>query len=309
MLTLMQYKDLWTTVAPNGFGQAHAMPSYDEYVIRENQYQDYLDIFRGRSTRLMRGLNAKHPYQEYLNPENPPCIKKIMIGEAAPPLNPIINPLRDAENFYFYNTHHVGSTGYFIAPCTAFNIEGQDKANKLFDLAIKGVLLIDLFPFAVTYSTTFRNRLCNRNVVRSFWDGENNPYSIENRIMEISELLCKVEVKLAFIAPPTISHYIAQGINNQDNVWPTFGCNHRQGLNAFNPEFDNIRGKFYSGIPLGSEIIGINGNYYPLPTAKNRTHCIQVPIYACCCYDGSGQRPHELFIRNAFGLPSNQNQI
>ena len=311
MLTLMQYKDLWTTVAPNGFGQAHAMPSYDEYVIRENQYQDYLDIFRGRSTRLMRGLNAEHPYQEYLNPENPPCIKYIMIGEAAPPLNPVINPMNDSENSYFYNVLHTGNTDYFTAPCKALGILSGSKANKLFNLAKDGVLLIDLFPFAVTYSTTFRNHLCDRNVVRFFWDGGFNPYSIKNRIKEISEskLLCKVEVKLAFIAPPIISYCIAEGINNRHNGWPTFGCNHRQGHNTFNPECRNIRGKFYASIPLKTILIGENGNYYHLPLGNNKTHSIQVPIYACSCYSGSNLVPHELFIRNAFGLPSNQNQI
>lgn len=300
MLTEEHYTALWRNPAPHGFGQSHAMPSYHEYCIRENQIQDYLDIFRGRNTRADREFNdGEHPYQKYLNPENPPCIKYIMIGEAAPPLN----PTNDSENSYFYNVLHTGNTDYFNAPCNAFGIVGTTKIEKLAALAQKGVLLLDLFPFAVSYSTAFRNHLCDRNVVRFFWECESNPYSIKNRIKEIikSKLLCKVDVKLAFIAPPIISYCIAEGINNRHIGWPTFGCNHRQGHNTFNPECHNIRGKFYASIPLNTILIGENGNYR-LPLGNNRTHSIQVPIYACCCYSGSNLVPHELFIRNAFGL-------
>ncbi len=319
MLTYTDYSEL----LGKDFAKHTALPipSYTDYQVSERMLEDYIDIFRGINTRGNENFEMPYPHPFFDENGNPllkdkPCIKYIMIGEARPEPNPPIwknfTPLAgDEANTFFYNIQHVKNTAYLSAPqtvwgCPNFRPCPTDKIKTLLCLASKGVLLLDLFPFAVSYSTEFREHLRDCLVVEFFWDSATNPYSVVNRIKEIRSLLCK-EVQLAFVAPPLISHYLAEGINLSG--WPTFGCNHRQGLNTFNPEFDNIRGKFYSGIPLGSEIIGINGNYYPLPTAKNRTHCIQVPIYACCCYDGSGQRPHELFIRNAFGLPSNQNQI
>ena len=154
MLTLEQYNNLWTTPAPNGFGQTHAIPSYDEYVIRENQYQDYLDIFRGYNTRMDRNIRPIVPpnwYYEhpFFNEQNEPkyqgiinSIRYIMIGEAAPGLDPV-NPHENNENTYFYNILHLGNTDYFTAPCNAFGITGENKAEKLFKLALQGVLLID----------------------------------------------------------------------------------------------------------------------------------------------------------------------
>jgi hypothetical protein len=303
MLTEEHYTALWRNPAPHGFGQSHAMPSYHEYCIRENQIQDYLDIFRGRNTRADREFNdGEHPYQEYLNPENPPCIKYIMIGEAAPPLNPIIAPLRDWQNTFFYNPNHLGPTQYFSAPCNAFGINPRlSKLEKLLALAQKGVLLLDLFPFAVSYSTEFREHLRYFLVVEFFWDSAANPYSVVNRIEEIRSLLCK-EVQLAFVAPPLISHYLAEGINLPG--WPTFGLLPRLGINTLTPPIVPAilpYPPFIRPIPAGAILNGVHPITYFLPLG-GAGGCIQVPTYACCCYSGSNLVPHELFIRNAFGL-------
>ena len=58
-LTLPEYTDLWNDLMLAGFGQGGdhpqfpgvPFPNYVEYFDRDNQLEDYLDIFRGRNTR------------------------------------------------------------------------------------------------------------------------------------------------------------------------------------------------------------------------------------------------------------------
>lgn len=325
MLTSTDYCKLWANdFAPH---TALPIPSYIDYQVSERMLEDYIDIFRGKNTRVNENFEMPYPHPFFDEKGNPllkdkPCIKYIMIAEARPAPNPPkwknFTPLAgDEANTFFYNIQHVKNTAYLSAPqtvwgCPNFTPCPTDKIKTLLCLASEGVLLLDLFPFAINFSSkikkkSLRELICDK--VKFFWDCKSNKYSVRNRIGEISNLLCKDDVKLAFIAPPIISYCIAEGINNRHNGWPTFGCNHRQGHNTFNPECRNIRGKFYASIPLKTILIGENGNYYHLPLGNNKTHSIQVPIYACCCYSGSNLVPHELFIRNAFGLPSNQNQI
>ena len=93
MLNEEQYEDLWNDhfapIVPAGT----IMPPYNDYVIRENMFEDYLDIFRGINTRHIRqifpvgGWYYEHPF---FNADgtcilvNIPCIKYILIGEACP---------------------------------------------------------------------------------------------------------------------------------------------------------------------------------------------------------------------------------
>ena len=304
MLSFKEYNDLWTTAAPNGFGQTIAPPSYNEYVIRENQLQDYLDIFRGSNTREVRpvpngGWYYDHPFDLMIQIKdgNPPKIKFIMIAEAAPELKPssIDVNRNDNKNTYFFNTKHIKPTPYFSAPCKAFGVGGINKVEKLWNLASKGVLLLDLFPFAIAYDTRFRNKLNDTETTNYFLGYDDGaPDNIGHRINAIrDEKLLDEEknrdmVKLALIGPPAISHFIAIGINSNPN-WNTFGCAPRKGINNFAPIGSNLtdNGKFYS---IQSEL---NGFY--------TTYLSQCPYYACCCYSGSNTfPPHELFIRNAF---------
>jgi hypothetical protein len=323
MLTLAQYTSLWTNPAPNGFAQPIAtLPDYDYYVIRENQYQDYLDIFRKRNTRTERETNSqapnggwyyehpffndnipKYPYSvENLNPK----IQYFLIGEAAPPLNPVIPPgsedteTKDSENTYFYDIIH-GTSEYFTAPCSAFKVEKNKKAKRLFNLAMAGVVLIDLFPFSVNYSTNFRAFLNDKSITKHFWTRSQE--SVGVRIVAIKNLVGQ-NPGLAFIAPPKISQHIAEGIN--EHHWQVFNTNFRLGVNQLNPPIIPAGPPyppFIANIPAGTSLIGLPPHIYILPLGSNPTFTIQVPTYACCAYSGSGQAPHELFIRNAFGLP------
>jgi hypothetical protein len=303
MLTITEYTNLWTYPAPNGFAQPMAtLPDYNYYVIRENQYQDYLDIFRGHNTRGVRiaphgGWYYNHPFfndnglvYEY-TVENPQ-IQYFLIGEAARPLG--------VNNTYFYDINH-GTSDYFTAPCSAFNVGVATKAIRLFNLAMQGVVLIDIFPFAVSYSTDFRNFLNDNDITENFWSGL--PQSVGDRIAVLQNLVVH-NPKLALIAPPLISHHIAEGINY--GLWPVFGTSVRLAINILNPPIIPAGPPyppFIANIPAGTSLIGLPPHIYILPLGSNPTFTIQVPTYACCAYSGSGQAPHELFIRNAFGLP------
>jgi len=126
---------------------------------------------------------------------------------------------------------------------------------------------------------------------------------VDDRIVALKNLLCN-KPKLALIAPPLISHHVADGINNRR--WPVFGTSVRLGINQLNPPIIPAGPPyppFIENIPAGTTLIGLPPHIYFLPLGSNPAFTIKVPTYACCCYSGSGQAPHELFIRNAFGLP------
>jgi hypothetical protein len=302
MLTRTDYTNLWTNPAPGGFSQVIlTLPSYDEYVIRENQLQDYLDIFRGINTRPLRLRVGEapiernvdwcddHPFSNELNGKaGAPKIEYIMIGEAAPNLSEVLLP-----GYYFYNINHVEHTRYFSDPCNAFGVVGVTKVDKLVALARKRVLLLDIFPFATNYcpqrkkkGKTFRDELNQSGVTRNFWVNVGE----EITSLRNNSLLHK-ETKLAFIAPPTISHFIAEGINRHD--WPTFDCTARLGVNKFSP-----------AIPIPSA----DTHFKKIPKGTNllMTSCLDLrltittaPFYACCCYDGSNY-PQSIYITSAF---------
>lgn len=239
-LTLGQYTALWHNPPPAGFDQGAAhpifpglppLPAYDDYVIRENQLEDYLDIFRGFDTRAGRGVPPIIPaVWDYPHPFFPPpgvagfvpppgapnpTIKYILIAEAAKPVG---------ANTYFYNVNHLHRSPYFTAPKDAFNFPagyipaGIPKAHVLWLLAQQGVLLLDLYPFAIGYTPLIRRALNNREVSAHFWGTPGPvlaPETIGARINALMGmgLLDPEGVKLAFMAPPILSHFLAHQIN------------------------------------------------------------------------------------------------
>lgn len=199
ILTEDEYKKMWTKPTQSGFGMPiHTIPSYHQYLQREVYQQDYLDLFGGSATfsresdevefgvplkiflekngvlvnpcspyvKKIKGVDCllvdyDYPYSKTeLAKSKDRSIQFVLIGEAAPPLT-----ASNEKNFYFYNINHRGATQYFNAPAKAF-IEGyanknSKKAKKetLEKLACKGVLLIDLFPFSIIYSDSFRKEI------------------------------------------------------------------------------------------------------------------------------------------------------
>jgi hypothetical protein len=301
-----QYTALWRNPSPAGFHQGGAPPAYNDYVIRENQLEDYLDIFRGFDTRPARAAPAAgwyypHPFfpppgvAGFVPPPGAPnpTIKYILIAEAANP-----------APTYFYNVGHLNYSPYFTAPREAFCIPDMPKPQVLWLLAQQGVLLLDLYPFAIGYTPRIRRALNNRGVSAHFWGTPGPvlaPETIGARINALMGmgLLDPEGVKLAFMAPPILSHFLAHQINL--GALPNFGTTIRMGVNATHPPVLPAPGHvipgplppaFLVGPPPPASLVGLGGVVRPLGGLR------RIPYYACTCYDGAGN-PNSLFIQNA----------
>lgn len=216
-----------------------AMPSYDEYKISERMLEDYLDIFRGYNSREGENIMPyPHPFFDSNGKpllEKKPCIRYILIGEARPPQNcPDLNDCGgDRANTYFYNIKHIGKivtrngreyrtpTPWLNAPrlnwgCPPFQPCPSNKVQTLLCLASNGVLLLDLFQYAIKYTSALRKALNDRGTTRQYWDDPLNPYNLQDRIRRISNLLCN-DWDLTMVAPCKISEHIV----NPDNGFPT----------------------------------------------------------------------------------------
>jgi len=322
MLTLAQYNDLWTNPMPLGFARPLTDPSYPayaDYLLRESQIQDYLDLFRGYNSRGMAAVRGildqiqieyayEHPFEGFFD-NGRMAIKYILIAEAAPPLKtPIMGiagpsfgrQFGDTKNTFFYNIKHLGRTPYFSQVMAAFGIPAGPKALRLFQLAQQGVLLLDLFPFSLKYNTTLRRRLVNVGVSSQFWGlpGFMGPETIGSRIEVLRHegLLDPNLVRLAFLAPPVLMYFLADQVNL--GVLGTYGTVPRLGPNTTIPcgtppspmtVFGAGSLSFSTTIP--AQLVGLFGNR-PIGAG------VQIPYYACTCYNGRHD-PASLFIQNA----------
>lgn len=235
-MTHQEFEGLW-----NGHFAAlnplvgEPIPNFDDFIIRERMVEDYLDIFRGYNSRN-GDIIMPYPHPFFDSNGNPllanrPCIKYILIGEAPPPLRALdINECGgDQANTYFYDKRHVGRiirtsngrvmsipTPWLNAPrlnwgCPPFQPCPDNKVQTLLCLASKGVLLLDLFPFALAYTSVLRYLLIT-GATRSFWDDPTNPYNLQDRIQAIQHLLCN-DWDLSLVAPCIISGHIIYPIN------------------------------------------------------------------------------------------------
>ena len=227
-------------------------------------------------------------------------IRKVLIAEAAPPQNPriTIHGANNIQNSYFYNYQHNNITPYFLDPCTAFAIPAGAKRDRLIGLADGGVVLLDLFPFALNYTSPFRNNLNLTGITNSFFNNVGNIYSVTNRVLEIiaNHLMCIDFINgtnSVLIAPPIISFHLAHQINiipvvmNTNPLIFTIGEN-LPGHNPLTPD-----GRLFFDIPAGTTIADMQ-----IPLGIN-PFTIRVPRYICSAYDGSLQRPNSFFINNA----------
>lgn len=80
---------------------------------------------------------------------------KILIGEAPP----FYRATKESnERAYFYSPEETGSSPWFSAPLVHFVGKKKNnlKQNKLYALAEKGILLLDVFPFPIIQDTEMR---------------------------------------------------------------------------------------------------------------------------------------------------------
>jgi hypothetical protein len=238
-MTQAIYNDLWGQHFANLTNQA--IPDYGQFLISERMFEDYLDIFRGKNTRLIEHENIMpypHPFFDGQNPKlkEKPYIKYIMIGEARPPQNPSnLNDCGgDTANTYFYNVTHVKSTPWLNAPrinwgCPIFTPCPNNKIETLLCLASKGVLLIDLYPFAIYFTPQIRAQFVMSGVTASFWNDPFNPYNLQTRLNVISNLLCP-NWDLAMVAPCNTSGPIL----NDPITFPTINVIGNPGIHPAN---------------------------------------------------------------------------
>lgn len=224
-----QYTDLWN-IHFGAFATEIIMPSYEAYLLRRNQREDYLDIFRGANTRKnRRGSNLiPYPHPFFTSDGTPklkekPRVKHLLIGEAAPEVKKedhtkeCAGLVGDLANSYFYDIRHLKQTPYFSSPRIAFNCTNEkpcpeNKIKALLCLASKGVLMIDLFPFSFQYTSDLRHELNALGITKNFWIGALNPYSLRNRLNRIHSLLSK-DWDLCLVAPGLISDFILDPVN------------------------------------------------------------------------------------------------
>jgi hypothetical protein len=213
MITEKQYLSLWMKHFYEISSQE--IPSYKEYLKREEFFETYLKTLQGSE------------------------IKYILIAEAAP-----------SNGAYFYNYQYpdgLKKSPYFKAVCKAFGIIARNPLtsdlakNALNDLAKKGVLLLDLFPFALKIDSTLRKKISGRGIIKHFWDGDD--YSIKKQIKDLCAnhtIKLHTEWDLCLIAPPLISCHLV-GAYQELNVGPLTNGNHnQQTFNAIQPA--NLRG-------------------------------------------------------------------
>jgi len=322
MLTNFEYNYLWqkhfAAIVKPAINQNGCPADYCNYLNREHMFQDYLDIFRGFNSRGNTGIRPflpcnncwyyEHPFFDVNNLpllKNKPSIKYLLLGEAAPTVkvaskhssNCLIGHA-DSNNAYFYNILHTKHTGYYSAPLAAFNIGAaldcpENKLAGLLKLAEAGVVLIDLFPFSINYND-IRAVLNDTGITINYWMGSTNPATVINKLKYISTLKnnSTAAISIALIAPPKISHYIADKLQSSKLTLPA-GYTIRSIKNYFTPVSNMITNSKKYFINWGNNSLLLNGIF------ANDTSMNLCPIYRCCGYSGSGTVPHELFIRNA----------
>ena len=237
------------------------------------------------------------------------CVKFLMIGEAAPILKPKI-PLglpyggNDNQNAFFYNKTHTKGTNWLTEPVAAFVNTGiaapaANKTARLLFLANCSYYLIDLFPFAINYSTDFRAALNDTPPVYGVSEEFYMNYLIPKiNLLMASGLFCENSI-MAFSGPPKIHHHLINQINN-----PASPLAIPAGIRCHTYQNTNLA----PAAPPVTPLPPVNWNQPSVPgdllNGDIRYPCDfnSVPFYRCLTVQNAQAGPHELFIRNAFGI-------
>ncbi len=214
MLTEKEYNDFWETERPHGFGNPGIVskPPYREYVLNEINLADYLDLFTGKQTYERIDGNVTigterfqvgdYPWtQTELNGAKSRCIKSISLAEASPPAS---------AQMSFYNLFHERSE-HFTTQVSGYEIKSGIKRDQLLALANAGFLLLDLFPFPISFTYALRESLNLLGVTDFFYGGNDNQASFSARIQDLrgKGILCSDVVGAH--CPPLSTHYHLAG--------------------------------------------------------------------------------------------------
>lgn len=297
ILSSLEFGKLWREFFETFLPNQNLHPLYYTYCQRENELEDYLDIFRGVDTRQLRNQNiaTHHKFAGILH--NGYSVRYILIAEAAPP-----------GNNYIYAD---ANGDYIKAALKAFNVQNIDiltPIQKLEELAQNGILVLDIFPFNLDYNLnirgagmTLREILIDKNITLDFLVNTNVIYSIINRVnslrCQINNFLNHSNINTAFMATPIINNYLGalnfSGFLNFSSSPITI----QNGLNSFNSHvsIDHARKRYYWPANPNMEIINSFGNNYNVEALTTS------PFYTSSCNNGSGS-PHEILIRNSLNL-------
>lgn len=143
---------------------------------------------------------------------------KFLIGEA-PPFWAGKSKLIDRT--YYYNPSHLGSTNYLSGPYNFFTegngkkvTKGNDKKDKLIELGISRVIIIDVFPFPIWQKTKVRNTITDNfswHIRNYFVDFFNNVYNYIFKNSNKNDFTNE----FAFIAPIYTSIQLMYGSQTQ----------------------------------------------------------------------------------------------
>lgn len=305
MLNENDFKALYEKFYGTAVKYSHSV--YSDYLIDVNMFEDYLDIFRGKNTREDRKMFLsdnwyyEHPFFNGIEPKlaKVPLVKFIMIGEAKPVQRQSeFNECQgDLKNTYFYNVTHLKNTRWLSEPFKAFHSTNQwykiscpkEKVKILLELASKGYLLIDLFPFPFPspVPNSLRNRLNESGVSSYFF----NSY-LKALLSKVKKINTEKDCVIAFSGPSTIHHYLTHELAFGKLTLPKgFICKLQVNY-------------FVQPISISSQIQSALTNWYPEVNLLNNQYrnpgVKQAPFYRCEVWDGSNTGPHWLFIQNAF---------
>ena len=228
-------------------------------------------------------------------------IEYVMIGEAAPAnmayyFYYILNLQKEKTLNVHKKTKEIikDYKGYVTAPFLAFfggdakSCNNMDKKDILLKFANKGVILLDIFHFAINYDT-IRDHVNKTGITKHYFKKlmhEINLFNIKHK--------CKDDIKGVFVAPPKISHYLAKLLNRL-----TSPIIFRKGINTFSPPHSIKTGNDFFFISSSSKLLS---EIKKITLPKSNKKPIQVPEYICCAYSGAMTVPHSLFIKKGFGL-------
>ena len=176
---------------------------------------EYFDSEKGRQNN----------YETYLNKiKSNEALKEvhILIGEA-PPYYPNMEFPDWNNRKYFYDEVQSMNTGYFKEPCKHFlnidweNISSKKKKCLLDELANKGVLIFDIFPFPIYQSTDIREKITwgcdeeDENAVSEFFSSRDSKFNeylntyFKNRFEKLLMEIKNKEIKIYMFAPKLAS--------------------------------------------------------------------------------------------------------
>lgn len=299
-LDLFIYKRTFERVRIDGFVENYVKITGCK-ILEDLNIPDLICFFYGNNDKYIK-VDYEYPWVDTdFNRNEKRCIKYVMIGEAAPAnmayyFYYILNLQKEKTLNVHKKTKEIikDYKGYVSAPFLAFfggdakSCNNMDKKDILLKFANKGVILLDIFHFAIDYDT-IRDHLNKTGVTKFYFKElmhEINLFNIKHK--------CKEDVKGVFIAPPKISHYLAKLLNRLKS--PII---FRKGINTFSPPHSIKTGNDFFFISSSSKLLsGIK----EITPPKSNKKPIQVPEYICCAYSGAMTVPHSLFIKKGFGL-------